>query len=98
MARLMPVAIACAIVIGLSVTGRAPAQTPSANDSGAQIFSAKPVRLIVPYAPGGGVYIMGRIIAAKLAARLGAQVIVTAPLEPVAKPMAAFVLETWPPA
>ncbi|HXD52281.1 MAG TPA: tripartite tricarboxylate transporter substrate-binding protein, partial [Burkholderiales bacterium] len=34
------------------------------------------MRLIVPYAPGGGVDIMGRIIAAKLAARLGAQVIV----------------------
>ena len=42
----------------------------------AQNDPSKPIRFIVPYAPGGGVDIMGRIIAAKLAARLGAQVIV----------------------
>ena len=75
MAWSMPVATACSIAMGVCLAG-APAQTPSAGDSPAQIVSAKPVRLIVPYAPGGGVDIMGRIIAAKLAARLGAQVIV----------------------
>jgi tripartite-type tricarboxylate transporter receptor subunit TctC len=42
----------------------------------AQQYPAKPVRLIVPYASGGGVDIMGRIIAAKAAERLGAQMIV----------------------
>ena len=42
----------------------------------AQQYPAKPVRLIVPYASGGGVDIMGRIIAAKATERLGAQMIV----------------------
>jgi tripartite-type tricarboxylate transporter receptor subunit TctC len=42
----------------------------------AQQYPARPVRLIVPYASGGGVDIMGRIIAAKAAERLGAQMIV----------------------
>jgi tripartite-type tricarboxylate transporter receptor subunit TctC len=41
-----------------------------------QPYPSKPVRLIVPYAPGGGVDIMGRIIATKLSEKLGAQVVV----------------------
>src|SRR6185436_11197677 len=76
MARSARVAMACLMATSLSVAGHTAAQMSSAGDSGTQIFSAKPMRLIVPYAPGGGVDIMGRIIAAKLAARLGAQVIV----------------------
>jgi hypothetical protein len=42
----------------------------------AQQHPAKPVRLIVPYASGGGGDIMGRIIATKATERLGAQMIV----------------------
>src|ERR1043166_2109425 len=76
MASAIPAAMTCVITVSLAVVDHAAAQTPSPGDSGVQIFSARPVRLIVPYAPGGGVDIMGRIIAAKLAARLGAQVIV----------------------
>ena len=42
----------------------------------AQTFPAKPVRLIVPYPPGGIYDVLGRMIAEKLAPSLGQQVIV----------------------
>jgi tripartite-type tricarboxylate transporter receptor subunit TctC len=57
---------ACSIAMGVSLAGGVHAQP----------YPARPVRLIVPYASGGGVDIMGRIIAAKAAERLGAQMIV----------------------
>ena len=57
---------ACSIAMGVSLAGGVHAQQ----------YPARPVRLIVPYASGGGVDIMGRIIAAKAAERLGAQMIV----------------------
>ena len=44
--------------------------------SQAQPYPSKPIRMIVPYAPGGGVDIMGRIISARLSERLGVQVVV----------------------
>jgi tripartite-type tricarboxylate transporter receptor subunit TctC len=42
----------------------------------AQSYPAKPIRLIVPYAPGGGVDIVARTTAQELTKRLGQQVIV----------------------
>ena len=42
----------------------------------AQSFPTKPIRVIVPYPPGGGVDIMARTVAAKLPERLGQQVFV----------------------
>jgi tripartite-type tricarboxylate transporter receptor subunit TctC len=42
----------------------------------AQSYPAKPIRLIVPYAPGGGVDIVARTTAQELIKRLGQQVIV----------------------
>ncbi len=47
-----------------------------AAQSRAQNYPAKPVKMIVPYAPGGGVDILGRITAARLSERLGVQVVV----------------------
>lgn len=50
--------------------------TAFAATAQAQNFPSKPIRMIVPYAPGGGVDILARIVAAKLSDRLGVQCIV----------------------
>ena len=42
----------------------------------AQAYPTKPVRLIVPFTPGGGSDLVGRVLAQKLSAALGQQVIV----------------------
>jgi tripartite-type tricarboxylate transporter receptor subunit TctC len=47
--------------------------TPNAH---AQGYPARPVRLIVPIAPGGGTDVAGRIVAARLGEALGQQIVV----------------------
>jgi tripartite-type tricarboxylate transporter receptor subunit TctC len=42
----------------------------------AQTFPTRPIRVIVPYAAGGGVDVMARLIAPRLGERLGQQVII----------------------
>src|SRR5271170_6319531 len=60
--------LACALVAALVCTGAQPAE---ADD-----YPSRPITLIVPYPPGGGVDTMGRITAQKLTAALGQQVVV----------------------
>jgi tripartite-type tricarboxylate transporter receptor subunit TctC len=57
----------CALLASLAVA------QPQAH---AQAFPTKPVRLIVPYPPGGPVDAVGRIVATPLSAQLGQNVIV----------------------
>ena len=48
----------------------------AAGNAGAQTFPARPVRLIVPVAPGGGTDILARVMAEKLAESWGQPVVV----------------------
>jgi tripartite-type tricarboxylate transporter receptor subunit TctC len=47
-----------------------------ASHAAADGYPGKPVRMVVPFAPGGGSDLVGRVLAQKLAAPLGQQVIV----------------------
>ena len=54
----------------------APAMIVASGPAHAQAWPAKPVKLVVPYPPGGSTDLLGRTVAAKLADALGVQVIV----------------------
>jgi tripartite-type tricarboxylate transporter receptor subunit TctC len=57
-------ALACLLALGV--------QAPAAI---AQVYPAKPIRLVIPFPPGGSNDIVGRVVATQLSARLGNQVI-----------------------
>jgi tripartite-type tricarboxylate transporter receptor subunit TctC len=64
MTKLVKLALACALALlgGQTTNGFA------------QAYPSKPIRLIVPFPPGGGVDFIGRIVGQKLSERLGQQV------------------------
>src|SRR3954470_5103565 len=49
---------------------------PLAGPAAAQSYPVKPIRMIVPFPPGGPIDTMGRMVAHDLSVRLGQQVIV----------------------
>jgi len=58
------------------ILGAALALTLPLAAHAAESYPSKPIRLIVPFAPGGSVNLMGRLLADNLSQRLGQQVIV----------------------
>lgn len=67
-------AVGFAMLLGVAGSGQA-AQRGSADDSAAG-YPARPIRLIIPFPPGGSNDIMGRYFAQYLTERLGKQVVV----------------------
>lgn len=64
---------ALGMLLALSLApGVSPATAVAATDS----YPDKPVRLIIPFPPGGSNDIVGRVIGAQLSERLGKQVVV----------------------
>ncbi len=58
------------------IAGVALALCGAAGAVGAQPYPARPIRMIVPFAPGGPTDIIGRVMAAKLTDTLGQQVVI----------------------
>lgn len=59
----------CSVITGVLIVLLLP-QHSSAQETAARDFPAKPIRIIVPFTPGGGNDIMGRFIGTKLTDRL----------------------------
>lgn len=57
----------CCALFGVGFAGSAIAQTP---------YPSKPIRLIVPFSPGGGVDLIARLVGQKLGERLGQSIII----------------------
>jgi tripartite-type tricarboxylate transporter receptor subunit TctC len=68
-------AMTCALGLAILAT-QAPAQT----------YPAKPVRIIVPYAPGGLTDVVARLYSEQLRQRLGRSVFVESPALPESSP------------
>ena len=60
----------------LAITASVALLAGATSMASAQAFPTRPIRIIAPYVPGGGVDFVARVIAAKLSETIGQQVIV----------------------
>lgn len=65
----------CASALVLALIATPLSQTQAQNDP-TRDYPTRPITLIVPYPPGGGVDLIGRLVAQQLTAALGQQIIV----------------------
>jgi tripartite-type tricarboxylate transporter receptor subunit TctC len=66
----------CAALLALMLTGGAAVAAESASTGSGQAWPARPVRLIVPFPPGGSNDIVGRVIGQHLGERLGKPLVI----------------------
>ena len=67
---------ACAAALALAATGLAFAQAPQPSRTAAGDYPSKPIRMIVPSAPGGGTDIVARVVGQGLSDAWGQTVVV----------------------
>ncbi len=67
---------ACAIAVTIALTFAVTFAMTTASPVQAQPYPTKPIRIVVPYPAGGGIDVMSRLIAQRLAARFGQAVVV----------------------
>src|SRR5512134_2840512 len=72
----MKSALAVCFAMLLGVAGSGQAAQPGSPDDSLAAYPARPIRLIIPFPPGGSNDIMGRYLALYLTERLGKQVVV----------------------
>ncbi len=71
----MKSALAVCFIVLLGVAGSAQAAQSGSPDGSASVYPTRPIRLIIPFPPGGSNDIMGRYFAQYLTERLGKQVV-----------------------
>jgi tripartite-type tricarboxylate transporter receptor subunit TctC len=64
------------VIAGLGAGALLGAFAASLAPAAAQNYPTRPITLIVPYPPGGGVDVMGRLVGQRLSAALGQQVVI----------------------